>query len=80
MAHSYGRRPTTAQGKKLSVAHLKLQIKIDKQKASDHDKLATQGIDVPYNEAHSKGHKKDVKDRVKYMKKVNKLKVKAAKK
>jgi hypothetical protein len=77
---SYGRKPATKEGKKLSVEHLKLQIKIDKQKAADHDKLAAQGIDVPYNQAHSKGHKKDVKDRVKYMKKVTKLKVKAAKK
>lgn len=79
MARSYGRKPTTAQGKKLSIEHLKLQVKIDKQKVSDHDKLAKQGIDVPYNQAHSKGHKKDVKARLKYIKKVNKLKVKAAK-
>lgn len=77
---SYGRRPTTAPGKKLSIDHLKLQIKIDKQKAADHDKLAKKGIDTAYNEAHSKGHKKDVKERAKYMKKVMKLKVKAAKK
>lgn len=79
MARSYGRRPTTPQGKKLSVQHLKLQIKIDKQKAKDHDDLAAQGVDVPYNKAHAKGHKKDVKARMKYAKKVAKLKVKSAK-
>lgn len=77
---SYGRKPTTPQGKKLSVAHLKLQVKIDKQKVADHNKLAAQGIDVAYNESHAKGHKKDVKSRLKYMKKVNKLKVKSVKK
>ncbi len=80
MARSYGRKPTTAAGKKLSVAHLKLQIAVDRQKAKDHDKLEKQGIDVAYNSAHSKSHKKDVKNRQKYLKKVNKLKVKAAKK
>lgn len=77
---SYGRRPTTDLGKTLSVKHLKMQIKLDKQKASDHDKLAKKKIDVAYNEAHSKAHKKDVKERSKYMKKVTKLRVKAAKK
>jgi flagellar biosynthesis/type III secretory pathway protein FliH len=76
---SYGRRPTTPQGKKLSVEHLKLQIKIDKQKAKDHAELAKKGIDTGYNQAHSKAHKKDVKNRQKYMKKVLKLRVKAAK-
>lgn len=80
MGKSYGRKPTTSQGKKLSIEHLKLQIKIDKQKAKDHDELAKKGIDTAYNVAHSKGHKKDVKERAKYMKKVRKLKVKAAKK
>ena len=80
MAKSYGRNPTTSQGKKLSVRHLDLQIKIDKQKAKEHEDLAKKGIDVPYNVAHSKGHKKDVKERSKYKKKVLKLKIKAAKK
>jgi hypothetical protein len=79
MAKNYGRKPTTPQGKKLSIDHLKLQAKIDKQKAKDHDELAKKGIDLAYNTAHSKAHKKDVKDRMKYMKKVRKLKVKAAK-
>lgn len=79
MAKSYGRKPTTPQGKRLSVDHLKLQIKIDKQKAKDHDNLAKQGIDLGYNQSHSKNHKKDVKNRQKYMKKVLKLKVKATK-
>lgn len=77
---SYGRRPTTKQGKKLSIAHLQLQNKIDAQKAKDHDDLAKKGIDIPYNNAHSKGHKKELKERQKYLKKAKKLKVKAAKK
>lgn len=80
MAKSYGRKPTTKPGKALSVKHLKAQIKLDKQKASDHTKQAKKGIDVAYNKSHAKAHKKDVKERSKYMKKVNKLKVKAAKK
>lgn len=80
MAKSYGRKPTTTAGKKLSVEHLKLQIKIDKQKAKDHDELAKKGIDLSYNQAHSKNHKKEVKDRSKYLKKAMKLKVKAIKK
>ena len=80
MARSYGRKATTSQGKRLAVQHLNLQLKIDKQKIKDHEDLAKQGIDVPYNNAHAKGHKKDVKDRQKYLKKVRKLKVKAAKK
>lgn len=80
MSKSYGRKPTTKPGKSLSVKHLKMQIKLDKLKASDHDKQAKKGIDVGYNKAHAKAHKKDVKERQKYMKKVSKLKVKAAKK
>jgi hypothetical protein len=77
---SYGRKPTTKPGKILSVKHLQMQIKLDKKKASDHDKQARQGIDVAYNKAHSKNHKKEVKDRQKYLKKVSKMRVKAAKK
>ena len=80
MAKSYGRKPTTKAGKKLSVDHLKLQIKVDKKKVSDHTKQANMGVDVAYNKAHAKNHKKDIKDRTKYMKKVRKLKVKTAKK
>lgn len=80
MAKSYGRKPTTQQGKKLSIAHLQLQNKIDKQKVVDHEKLANQGVDIAYNVAHAKGHKKDVKERQKYLKKAKKLKVKIAKK
>lgn len=76
---SYGRRPTTKEGKKLSKEHLKLQIKIDKQKVKDHENLAAKGIDTAYNTSHAKGHKKEVKARAKYLKKVNKLKVKATK-
>lgn len=77
---SYGRRPTTAPGKRLSIAHLNMQNKLDMQKVRDHEKQANQGIDVPYNNAHAKGHKKDLKERHKYLKKVRKLKVKATKK
>jgi len=80
MAKSYGRKPTTAAGKKLSVKHLKMTNALDKQKIKDHVTQAKKGIDVGYNKAHAKAHKKDVKDRQKYIKKVNKLKVKAAKK
>jgi hypothetical protein len=76
---SYGRKPTTKQGKKLSIAHLQLQNKIDAQKVKEHDNLAKKGIDVPYNQAHLKGHKKDLKERQKYLKKAKKLKVKATK-
>ena len=76
---AYGRKPTTAAGKKLSIAHLQLQNKIDAQKVKDHEDLAKKGIDVAYNEGHSKGHKKDLKERQKYLKKALKLKVKAAK-
>lgn len=76
---SYGRRPTTAQGKKLSIQHLKLQNKIDAQKVKDHQELKAKGIDVAYNDAHAEGHKKDLKARQKYLKKAMKLKVKAAK-
>lgn len=80
MAKSYGRKPTTAQGKKLSIDHLKLQNKVDKKKIKDHINQAKQGIDVAYNKAHADGHKKDLKERSKYLKKAMKLKVKAAKK
>lgn len=80
MAKSYGKKPTTKPGKALSVKHMKMQIKLDKLKVSDHTKQAKKGIDVSYNKSHAKNHKKDIKDRQKYMKKVNKLKIKAAKK
>ena len=80
MAKSYGRKPTTKPGKALSVKHLKMTIKLDKKKISDHQKQAKKGIDVAYNKAHAKNHKKDVKDRQKYLKKVVKSKVKAGKK
>lgn len=79
-AKSYGRKPTTSAGKRLSLAHLQLQNKIDRQKIKEHNEQAAQGIDVPYNKAHAKGHKKDVKDRAKYLKKARKLKIKNAKK
>ena len=77
---SYGRKPTTSQGKKLSLDHLRLQTKVDKKKVADHLKQAKQGIDVAYNKAHAKHHKKDVKERQKYIKKALKLKVKQVKK
>lgn len=80
MAKSYGRKPTTKPGKALSIKHLKMQIALDKKKASDHANQAKKGIDVGYNKAHAKVHKKDVKERSKYLKKVNKLQVKAIKK
>ena len=79
MSKSYGRKPTTSAGKKLSIAHLKLQNKIDKQKIKDHKNLAKKGVDVAYNESHAKGHKKDIKARQKYLKKAVKLKVKVIK-
>lgn len=73
---SYGVKPTTKAGKKLSIAHLQAQNKLDIKKIHDHDKQATQGVDVGYNKAHLKAHKKDVKARSKYLKKVAKLRVK----
>ena len=79
MSKRYGRKPTTSAGKKLSIAHLKLQNKIDKQKVKEHQSLAKKGVDVAYNESHAKNHKKDVKSRQKYLKKAMKLKVKSAK-
>lgn len=80
MAKSYGKKATTKPGKALSVKHLKMTIKLDKKKISDHKKQAAKGIDVAYNKGHAKGHIKDVKDRQKYLKKVMKSKVKSVKK
>lgn len=73
---NYGRKPTTKPGKRLSIAHLQMQNKLDMKKIHDHDKQAAQGIDVPYNKAHSKAHKKELKARQKYLKKAAKLRVK----
>lgn len=78
MSKSYGLKPRTAAGKRMSIAHLKATIKLDKKKTSDHLKGAKKG-DKAYHMSHAKAHKKDVKDRVKYLKKVAKLRVKAAK-
>lgn len=75
MSKSYGKKPTTKDGKKLSVAHLKATIALDKKKVKDHIKAAKKG-DKAYNLSHAKQHKKDIKNRIKYMKKVAKLKVK----
>lgn len=77
---TYGRRPTTVPGKRLSIAHLQQTDKLLVQKVRDHEKQAAQGVDIPYNKAHAKNHKKDHKDIQKYIKKVRKLKVKQAKK
>ena len=80
MAKSYGRKPTTVPGKKLSIKHLKETQKLEKRKAKEHRQQAAKGIDVAYNKAHAKKHEKDVKERSKYLKKAAKLKVKALKK
>lgn len=77
---SYGKKPTTSAGKRLSIAHLQMQNKLDMKKIRDHDKQAAQGVDEAYNKAHSKNHKKELKARQKYIKKAMKLKVKASKK
>lgn len=76
---SYGRKPTTASGKRMSLSHLKLQNKIDKIKMQDHKREMMKGIDVEYHKAHMKGHMEDLKQRQKYMKKAMKMKVKKAK-
>lgn len=80
MAKSYGRRPTTASGKRLSVKHLRETNRLEKRKAKEHRQQAAKGIDIAYNKSHAKKHEKDVKERSKYLKKAVKLRVKADKK
>ena len=76
MAKSYGRKPTTPAGKRLSVAHLKATDKLLAKKVKDHEQQANQGVDVAYNKSHLKAHKKDRKNLQKYLKKVAKLRLK----
>lgn len=78
--------PKTRNDVELGMRHLDRTIKLEKSKIADHRKAAAQAKkagdkgSVRYNEAHLKGHEKDIKDRKKAYKKYAKVKLKAAKK
>lgn len=71
--------PVTKGDIKMAKKHVKATVKLEKKKAKDHIKAAKatkNSKSKAYNLAHAKGHLKDVKDRMKYVKKVTKIKAK----
>ena len=76
---SSGKLPATKADVKMAKKHLKATIKLEKKKIKDHVKAAksTKNPDSKaYNLSHAKAHKKDIKSREKYAKKVSKLRIK----
>lgn len=82
MARHNSRMPVTAADKKMSKKHLKETMKLEKKKIKDHVKMAkkTTGASRAYHLGHAEDHKKNVKQDLKHLKKVNKVRAKAAKK
>jgi hypothetical protein len=64
--------PVTKEDKKIAKKHNKATIKLEKSKIKDHLKLAkkSSGASKAYNLSHAKEHKKDLKARQKYAKKI----------
>jgi len=76
MGKSVGKLPVTKADVKMAKKHLKASIKLEKKKASEHMTAArrtTNKASKAYNISHAKNHKKDVKARLKYAKKVSKI-------
>lgn len=74
-----GRLPVTKADVKMAKKHLKASIKLEKTKAKEHVKAAKNTSNPKskaYNLAHAKGHKKDIKARQKYAKKIGKIRAK----
>lgn len=79
MAKSIGRLPVSKADVKMAKKHLKASIKLEKSKIKDHLKAAKSTKNPKskaYNISHANGHKKDIKARLKYAKKVSKVKAK----
>jgi hypothetical protein len=71
--------PVTKADLKMAKEHNKITIKIEKKKVADHLKAykrTSNPQSKAYNLEHAKGHKKDLKARQKYAKKVAKLRAK----
>lgn len=65
--------PVTKADVKLAKKHIKATIKLDKQKVKEHVVAArrtSNKASKAYNTAHAKDHKKDIKARQKYAKKI----------
>lgn len=74
--------PVTASDKKMAKKHNEETIKLEKKKIKDHLKamkkarLSNDFKSAAYHESHASEHKKDIKARQKYAKKVAKLRAK----
>jgi hypothetical protein len=81
MKRHNSRMPVTAADKKMSKDHLKATMKLEKKKIKDHVKMSkkTTGASRSYHLGHATDHKKNIKEDLKHLKKVNKVKVKAGK-
>lgn len=69
-------KPVTKADVKMAKKHLKATIKLEKSKVKDHAKAVKSTSDPKskaYNIAHMKAHKKDIKARQEYAKKVGKI-------
>lgn len=82
MARHNSRMPVTSDDKKMSKKHLKMTMKLEKKKVKDHVKMAKKatGASRAYHLGHATDHQKNIKEDLKHLKKVNKIRVKAAKK
>ncbi len=78
MSYRQKEKAKTLKDRELAIEHLKETIKLDEDKAKEHEKAAkSHGYDPEYNKAHAKEHKADAKGAKKLMKayvKINKKK------
>ncbi len=69
MSYRQKEKAKTLKDRELAIEHLKETIKMDNEKAQDHEKAAkSEGYDPEYNKAHAKEHKEDAKGAKKLMK------------
>lgn len=76
MARHNSRMPVTSADKQMSKKHLKMTMKLEKKKIKDHVKMAkkTSGASKAYHLGHAVDHKKNIKEDMRHLKKVNKVK------
>lgn len=81
MARHNSRMPVTSADKKMSKDHLKASMKLEKKKIKDHVKMAkkSSGASKSFHLGHANDHKKNIKEDIKHLKKVNKVITKVAK-
>jgi len=73
------KQPVTRSDVSMAKRHVKETVKLEKKKAKEHIKAAKKATDPKsrqYHLAHAKGHLADIKDRQKYVKKINKIRTK----